>query len=148
MQHILHMDMDIPHLLPHVTASLNALTAVLLLIAYVMIRSGKRDAHRKFMISAVIVSALFLACYLVYHVTAPIFVFRGQGAVRGIYYALLISHVVLAVVILPMIFVTIRRALTGCFDLHRRIARWTFPLWMYVSVSGFVVYLLLYHIYA
>ena len=139
--------MEFSHILPHITASLNGLTAVLLLVAYCLIRSGRREAHRFTMIAAVVVSGLFLACYLLYHFTAPIFVFPGQGAIRSVYYVLLVSHVVLAVVILPMIVVTVRRGLGGYTTTHRVIARVTFPLWLYVSVSGLVVYLMLYHLY-
>jgi uncharacterized membrane protein YozB (DUF420 family) len=139
--------MDTAHTLPHITAGLNALSAILLLLAYVLIRSRREAAHRVVMLSAVVVSGLFLACYLVYHFTAPIFVFPEQGLVRGFYYTLLISHVVLALAIVPMIVVTLRRALSGRSDLHRKLARWTFPVWMYVSLSGLTVYVMLYHIY-
>lgn len=140
--------MDTAHTLPHVTALLNAISVILLSMAYWFIRSGQRDAHRKTMLAAVSVSAVFLACYLLYHFTAPIFVFAGQGLVRKIYYGLLISHVLLAMVAAPMILLTLRRALAGQVDLHRGLARWTFPVWMYVSVSGLLVYLMLYHVYA
>ena len=135
-------------MLPHITAGLNALAVILLLVAYGLIRSGRQSAHRKFMLAAVAVSALFLAFYLFYHFTSPIFVFTGQGLVRRFYYGVLISHVVLAMVVTPMIALSLRRALTGSVDLHRRTARWTFPIWLYVSVSGLVVYAMLYHIYA
>ncbi|CAK0748556.1 putative membrane protein [Azospirillaceae bacterium] len=98
---------------PHVTATLNGVSALLLMVAYGMIRADRRKAHRFVMLCAVVVSALFLACYLVYHFTAPIFVFAGQGMVRSLYYVLLISHVVLALVIVPMIVLTLSRALGG-----------------------------------
>ncbi|CAK0744995.1 putative membrane protein [uncultured Gammaproteobacteria bacterium] len=140
--------MDTAHILPHVTAGLNALTAVLLVIAYGLIRRGQRAAHRKVMLGAVCVSAVFLACYILYHFTAPIFVFAGQGPVRQLYYMMLISHVLLAAVVVPMIVMALWQALAGNTDLHRKIARWTFPVWMYVSVSGLLVYAMLYHIYA
>jgi len=135
-------------ILPHVTAGLNGLTTVLLLIAFGFIRAGRRDAHRATMLCAVVVSAIFLACYLVYHFTAPIFVFAGDGALlRGLYYVLLVSHVVLALAIVPMIVFTLRRALAGQTVPHQKLARWTFPVWLYVSLSGLAVYAMLYHLY-
>ncbi len=134
-------------LLPHVTATLNALSALLLVAGFVLARAGARDIHRKVMLAALASSALFLSCYLVYHFTAPIFVFPGPDTVKPLYYALLISHVVLSLVILPFIFLTVRRGLAGTFERHRPMARFTLPIWLYVSVSGFVVYLMLYHVY-
>lgn len=133
--------------LPHVTATLNALALLLLLAGFVLIRNGRKAAHRAAMLAAVAASGLFLVAYVIYHATAPIFVFRGQGAVRPVYYTLLVSHVVLAATVAPMIAVTLWRALSGRFDAHRGLARWTLPVWLYVSVSGIVVYLLLYHLY-
>ncbi len=134
-------------ILPHVTAGLNAASLVLMLAAYAFIRSGRREAHKRAMLGAVAVSGLFLAFYLIHHFTAPIFVFRGTGAVRPIYYALLISHVILAALVTPMIGMTMIKALGGKFDQHKRLARWTLPVWVYVSVTGIVVYLMLYIIY-
>ncbi len=133
--------------LPHVNAILNAVSTVLLLIAFTYIRRGNRDAHRKVMISAIIVSAVFLVCYLTYHFTAPIFVFKGPRELLPAYYGLLISHVILATVVTPMIAVTAWRSLHGQFERHRAIARWTFPIWLYVTVTGVVIYVILYHIY-
>lgn len=133
--------------LPHVTAGLNAAALVLLLIGFGLIRSNRRDLHRAFMLAAMGVSALFLAAYVVYHATAPIFEFRGTGAVRPLYYTLLVSHVVLAMAVTPMIGLTAWRAVTGRFDRHRALARWTLPIWLYVSVTGVIVYALLYHVY-
>lgn len=133
--------------LPHVTAFLNAVSLVFLIMGFVHIRAGRRDSHRKAMLGAVGASALFLAFYVVYHFAAPIFVFRGTGMVRPVYYALLISHVILAAVALPLVAMTLLRALKGRFDLHPKIARWTLPLWLYVSITGIVVYLMLYHLY-
>ncbi len=133
--------------LPHVNAVLNALSTVLLLIGYTLIRAGKRDAHRKIMISTIAVSAVFLASYLLYHFTAPIFVFPGKGWTVPVYYSMLVSHVILAVVVTPMIAVTAWRALHGNFDRHKAIARWTFPIWLYVTVTGVAIYVILYHVY-
>ena len=134
-------------LLPHLTASFNALAAIFLTVGFVFIRSGNKSAHRAMMISALIASSAFLVFYLIYHFTAPIFVFPGTGVIRPIYYFVLISHVILSVVVLPMIFLTVRRAMAGNFERHRAIAVWTLPIWMYVSVSGLFVYALLYHVY-
>jgi len=133
--------------LPHVTASLNAASLALLVVGFGLIRSGDRIHHRKVMLAAVAVSALFLAVYLVYHATAPVFVFPGPDTVKPWYYALLVSHVILAVAAVPVIAVTLRRAVTERFDAHRRLARWTFVLWAYVASSGIAVYWLLYHTY-
>jgi uncharacterized membrane protein YozB (DUF420 family) len=140
--------MDTANTLPHLNAFLNTVTMVLLVTAFVLIRRRRIDAHRRAMLAALAVSALFLVSYLIYHFSAPIFVFRGEGVVRPIYYALLISHVVLAAVATPMILVTAWRGLNRIDARHRALARWTWPLWMYVSVSGVIVYLLLYHVYS
>lgn len=134
-------------ILPHVTASLNALTVLLLVAGFALIRRRNRRAHRMVMTAAVAVSAAFLACYLVYHFTAPVFVFTGQGLVRPVYYFILISHVVLASIVFPMILLTVLRAWRGRFEVHRGLARWTLPVWMYVSVTGIAVYVMLYHLY-
>jgi putative membrane protein len=139
--------MDTANTLPHLNALLNTLTIVLLLTAFVLIRQRRIDGHRRAMLGAIALSALFLVSYVIYHFSAPIFVFRGEGLVRPLYYALLISHVILAVVALPLILLTAWRGLTRADPRHRTLARWTWPLWMYVSVSGVIVYLLLYHIY-
>lgn len=139
--------MDIASTLPHLNAFLNLATMVLLLAAFALIRQGRIVAHRRAMLGAIAVSAVFLASYLIYHFSAPIFVFRGEGAVRPIYYTILVSHVVLAILALPLILVTAWRGLTRADLRHRALARWTWPLWMYVSVSGVLVYVLLYHLY-
>ncbi len=139
--------MEPAQVLPHVNATLNAISVVLLVAARILIAQRRIDAHRRMMLAALTVSALFLVGYIIYHVTSPIFVFRGTGLVRPIYYALLISHVVLAALALPMILVTAVLGLRRRDSRHRRWARWTWPLWMYVSLSGVVVYLMLYQIY-
>ena len=133
--------------LPHVNAALNTVSTILLVIGFVMIRSGRKTTHRKIMISAIIVSALFLVFYLIYHFTAPIFVFPGTGWTIPAYYALLVSHVVLATLVTPMIAVTAWRALHGSFERHKAIARWTLPVWLYVTVTGVMIYVILYHVY-
>ena len=129
-------------------ASLNGASAILLACGYAAIRGGKREVHKRFMISAFGVSSAFLVSYIVYHFRVGHVVFQGQGWIRPVYFALLTSHTILAVVIVPMILVTLRRAWLEKFDRHRVIARWTLPLWFYVSVTGVLVYILLYHLYA
>lgn len=133
--------------LPHVNAILNALSTILIIIGFVLIRSGRSEQHRKVMISALTVSAIFLVSYLTYHFTAPIFVFPGTGWVVPVYYAMLISHVILATVVTPMVMVTAYRALKGQFDRHRALARWTVWIWLYVTITGVLIYLILYHVY-
>ncbi|MBS1817144.1 MAG: DUF420 domain-containing protein [Acidobacteria bacterium] len=132
------------HDLPAVNASLNALSAVLLLVGYARIKAGRRDEHKRWMLAAFGSSAVFLACYVVYHAQVGSVPFTRQGFVRPLYFAILITHVVLAAVVLPMVLVTMNRALKGRFADHRRLARWTFPVWLYVSVTGVLVYVLLY----
>jgi putative membrane protein len=128
-------------------ATLNGTSAILLAAGYAAIKSGKREAHKRFMISAFVVSCAFLISYLIYHYRVGHVVFQGQGIVRTFYLALLFSHTVLAVVIVPLILITLRRAWTERFDKHRAIAKWTLPLWFYVSVTGVVVYWMVYQMY-
>ena len=132
------------HDLPAVNASLNALSGTLLLIGYVLIRAKRIAAHRAFMIAAFTASALFLICYVIYHAQVGSVPFQRHGAVRPIYFTILITHVLLAFTVLPLAIVTLTRGLKGRYPQHRRIARWTFPIWMYVSVTGVLVYVLLY----
>ena len=134
--------------LPPVNASLNALSAIFLTLGFVFIKRGRKAAHRNCMIAALCASTVFLACYLIYHFTVvAVTKFQGAGWVRPVYFFVLISHVILAVVIVPLVFVTVTRAARGQFDRHARLARWTWPLWMYVSVTGVVVYVMLYQLY-
>jgi putative membrane protein len=131
--------------LPALNASLNALSTVFLTLGYVFIKRRKQDAHRNCMVAAFITSTIFLACYLTYHFTVKAVTrFQGQGIVRPLYFLILITHVILAVVIVPLILVTLNRALKQRWELHKKISRWTWPLWMYVSVTGVVVYMMLY----
>ena len=132
--------------LPTLNASLNALASVFLVAGYVMIRSRRIDAHRRCMLSALGTSALFLISYVVYHANAGSVPFRGTGAVRVVYFAVLIPHIILAAAILPLALVTTARGLRGDYTRHVRIARWTLPVWLYVSVTGVIVYLMLYHL--
>jgi uncharacterized membrane protein YozB (DUF420 family) len=129
-------------------ASLNGTSGILLACGYAAIRSGKVAVHKTFMICAFVVSSVFLASYLIYHYRVGHVPFRGQGWVRPFYFVLLSTHTFLAIVIVPMILVTLRRAWLQRFDKHRIIARWTLPLWFYVCVTGVIVYLMVYQIYA
>ena len=138
--------MTLAGVLPHVNAVLNTISTILLIIGLSLIRKGDRARHRKVMIAALTVSAVFLVCYLVYHFTAPVFVYRGPEWSRPIYFAMLISHVVLATLVTPMVAVTAWRSLHGDFARHRAIARWTLPVWLYVTVTGVVIYAILYHL--
>lgn len=130
--------------LPTLNAALNATSALLLTAGYLLIRTGRREAHRAVMLAAVACSALFLTSYLVYHYHVGSVRFRGQGTLRAVYLSILASHTVLAVAIVPLVLITLTRALRGRYDRHRRIARITLPLWAYVSVTGVVVYWMLY----
>jgi uncharacterized membrane protein YozB (DUF420 family) len=133
--------------LPHLNASLNATSGLLLLAGFFFIRRRRVTAHLVCMVGALCISALFLVSYLVYHYNYGSVRFTGQGAVRRLYLGILLTHTVLAVVIVPLILLTVRRAVRGEFRLHRRLARWTYPLWLYVSATGVIVYLMLYHLY-
>ena len=133
--------------LPHVNAALNFLSFLLLVVAFYKIRRGDVQAHRRLMLSALAVSALFLVSYVVYHYNYGSVRFTGQGLVRTVYFVILVTHIILAAAIVPLVIVTVLRALRGDFAPHRRIARWTYPLWLYVSVTGVVVYVMLYHLY-
>jgi len=133
---------------PALNATLNGLAAILLAGGYAAIRTGKVELHKKFMVSAFLVSCAFLVSYVIYHIRIhQVIHFQGQGWIRPVYFTLLISHTVLAVVIVPLILITLRRAWTERFDKHRQIARWTLPLWFYVSVTGVIVYFMVYQIY-
>ena len=133
--------------LPTIDAALNAASAILLTLGYFFIRKKNILAHKVCMLSAFATSTLFLACYLTYHYFHGTTRFAGHGVVRWFYFSLLGSHTLLAAAIVPLVLVTLYRAWRERFDLHKRIARWTLPLWLYVSVTGVIVYLMLYHIY-
>jgi uncharacterized membrane protein YozB (DUF420 family) len=133
--------------LPAVNATLNATSAVLLLLAYRAIRAHAVERHRLLMLAAAAVSTVFLVCYLVYHYHVGSVRFTGQGAARTVYFTILISHTILAVAIVPLVLRTLFLGLKRRDPQHRRLARWTFPLWLYVSVTGVVIYAMLYHLY-
>ena len=132
--------------LPAVNATLNAIAGVLLVCGYIMIKRGRWEIHRRFMLSAFATSALFLISYVVYHANVGSKPFGGQGAIRLLYFAILISHVTLAALILPLALITLTHALRSRFERHVPIARWTLPIWLYVSVTGVIVYLMLYQL--
>ena len=131
--------------LPALNATLNATAAVLLTTGYILIRRGRVAQHRAVMIATVCTSVLFLISYLTYHAQIGSKHFEGQGPIRTVYFTILLTHTVLAIVIVPMVLMTLSRGLKGKYDRHRAIARWTLPLWMYVSVTGVIVYVMLYH---
>jgi putative membrane protein len=133
---------------PAVNATLNGSSAVLLLIGRWFIGRGRISIHRAFMIAALVTSSAFLVSYLYYHAHVGSVHSQGQGWSRPVYFSILISHTILAAVVVPMVIITLSRALRERFDRHRAIARWTFPVWMYVSVTGVIVYVMLYHLFA
>jgi putative membrane protein len=130
--------------LPALNAALNSASALLLAAGYLFIRSGKITAHRRCMLAALATSTLFLTSYLIYHYHVGSVPFTGQGWTRRLYFTILISHTSLAVTIVPLVLITLYRALRSRFERHKRIARWTLPLWLYVSVTGVIVYGMLY----
>lgn len=134
------------HDLPVLNAVLNATAAVLLVTGFALIRRGRKQAHRRVMLAAFAVSIVFLTSYLVYHAQVGSVRFRGTGALRAAYLTILLTHTVLAAAVPPLAVVTLSRALRGRFDRHRAIARYTLPVWLYVSVTGVVVYWMLYRL--
>ena len=132
--------------LPAVNATLNSIATVFLFVGWRFIRRGEIDRHRACMIAAFATSALFLISYVVYHANVGSVPFQGEGAVRVVYFTILITHIVLAAVILPLALLTLSRALSRRFDRHRAIARWTLPIWLYVSITGVVIYVMLYQL--
>ena len=138
--------MDIADL-PAVNAVLNGTSALFLITGYILIRRGRRQPHKRCMLTALITSALFLVSYVIYHANTGSRSFPGSGPIRVVYFAILITHVVLAAAILPLALVTTARGLWAQYDRHVRIARWTLPIWIYVSVTGVVIYVMLYQMY-
>jgi len=145
--------MNYIYALPHLNATLNSISALLLITGFIFIRRRNITAHKRCMIAAFVVSTLFLICYLTYHTLLVYYLgqgptrFRGVGWMRPVYFTILLTHTALAVVIAPMALITLFQGLRERFDKHRRIARWTFPVWLYVSVTGVLVYLFLYQLY-
>ena len=133
--------------LPALNATLNGLSAIFIVTGYVLIRRGQRELHKRCMLAALVTSSLFLVSYVIYHANTGSRPFPGAGLVRLIYFAILITHVVLAAVILPLALTTTARGLKAQYGRHVAIARWTLPIWLYVSVTGVVIYLMLYQMY-
>ena len=133
--------------LPVLNATLNGVSAAFLVCGYALVRRGRFELHKRCMLGALSASTLFLVSYVVYHANVGSRPFPGVGGIRFVYFGILITHVILAAVILPLALVTAARALRAQYDRHVRVARWTFPLWLYVSVTGVVIYLMLYRMY-
>jgi uncharacterized membrane protein YozB (DUF420 family) len=133
--------------LPLLNASLNATAGMLLVLGYVLIRRGRVRLHRASMIGACVVSTLFLTSYVIYHANVGSKPFPGRGPIRVVYFVILITHVILAAMVPPLALITLTRGLRSRFDRHVAIARWTFPIWLYVSVTGVIVYVMLYRLY-
>jgi uncharacterized membrane protein YozB (DUF420 family) len=132
------------HDLPAVNAGLNALSGVLLVVAYALIRTRRIEQHRRVMLAAFATSTVFLICYVIYHAQVGSVRFTRQGIVRPLYFTILITHVILAAAVVPLALITLSRGLQRRYTRHKTIARWTFPVWLYVSVTGVLVYVLLY----
>ena len=139
--------MEIIPTIPHALAILNTLSASLVGAGYINIRRGNKAVHKICMISALAVSTVFMIFYLYYHAKVGYIPFAGQGDIRYVYFSLLASHVVLAAIVLPMVLITAGLAIAGKFSTHKRIARWTLPTWLYVSISGVIIYIMSFHIY-
>jgi uncharacterized membrane protein YozB (DUF420 family) len=139
--------MDIISILPHLQATLNLTAVGLMTTAYDSIRTQHKAAHMACMVAALVVSTLFLLAYLTYHLQVGNVKFAGEGLIRPIYFTILFSHVLLAALIVPLIVMTVSYAITGQFTKHRRLGRWTLPLWLYVSITGIIVYGLAFHLY-
>lgn len=135
-------------ILPAINAVLNGTSAVLVLTGVVLIRRKRQTAHKRVMLTAVVTSSLFLISYLYYHAHVGSIRFQGHGYSRPVYFTILISHTILAATVVPLVVLTLTRALRGRFQTHRASARWTYPVWLYVSVSGVIIYLMLYHLFA
>jgi uncharacterized membrane protein YozB (DUF420 family) len=135
-------------ILPTINAAFNAASAILIVIGLMLIRRGHRQAHKRMMLAAIVTSSLFLIGYLLYHAQVGSVRFTAQGWPRPLYFFILTTHTVLAAAVVPLVLVTLIRALRGRFERHRASARWTYPVWLYVSVTGVVIYLMLYHLFA
>lgn len=132
--------------LPKINAILNGTSALFILIGYINIRKEKKQVHKAFMIAALVISTLFLISYLIYHYATGHTVFKGTGIIKTVYLFILFSHIVLAAVVVPFVIITVIRAITNKLEKHKKIARWTFPIWLYVSVTGVIIYLMLYQL--
>ena len=129
--------------LPPIYATTNAITAILLILAVIMIKQGKRKTHELFMKFAIVLSVLFLLMYVAYHMTSESTSYGGEGTLRYVYFFVLLTHIVLSIVVIPFVLITYVRAISGNFERHKKIAKITFPLWLYVAVSGVIVYIMI-----
>ena len=139
--------MDFISTIPHILAVLNTLSAILVSVGYINIRKQNKTVHKACMIAALAVSTVFMIFYLYYHAKVGYIPFAGEGDIRYLYFSLLASHVILAAIVFPMVLITATLALRSKFSTHKRIARWTLPIWLYVSVSGVSIYIMSFHIY-
>lgn len=137
------LDVELPVFLPPVYAGINALTSVILISAFWAIKSKKIDLHKRLMITAIVLSGLFLIMYVLYHMTSDSTSFGGEGYIKYLYYGVLISHILLSVVVIPFVLITFARGITNDIHRHKKIARITFPLWLYVTISGVIVYVMI-----
>lgn len=134
------IDLELPFFLPPIYATINAITALLLVLAVVSVKKGKIKQHEFFMKSSIILSVVFLVLYVLYHMTSDSTEYRGEGLLKYLYFFILISHIVLSIAVIPFVLITYVRAVTNQIELHKKIAKYTFPLWLYVAVTGVVVY--------
>jgi putative membrane protein len=137
------IDAKLPVFLPPIYASINGLTALLLIVAVIAVKNKKVKLHEKLMKTAIVFSVLFLVMYVAYHMTSDSTKFEGEGTLKIVYFAILISHIVLSIAVIPFVLITFVRAITNNVELHKKIARITFPLWLYVAISGVIVYLMI-----
>lgn len=141
------IDVKLPVFLPPIYASINAFTAVLLIMAFWAVKNKKVKLHEKLMKTAIILSVVFLVLYMAYHMTSNSTKYAGEGTLKTVYFIVLITHILLSVIVIPFVLVTYVRAITNQVELHKKIARFTFPLWLYVAVSGVIVYLMIFPYY-
>jgi putative membrane protein len=137
------IDVELPVFLPPIYASINAVTSLILIIAVWAVKNGKVTLHEKLIKFAIVLSALFLVLYVAYHMTSNSTKFEGEGVVKIVYFFILISHIVLSIAVIPFVLITFVRAITNQIELHKKIARFTFPLWLYVTITGVIVYLMI-----
>ncbi|WP_139957585.1 DUF420 domain-containing protein [Flavicella sediminum] len=137
------IDLELPIFLPPIYASINALTAVLLVVAVLQVKKGNIKLHEQVMKAAIACSVLFLVLYVLYHMTSDSTQYGGEGMMRAVYFFILISHIILSIAVIPFVLITYVRAITNNIELHKKIAKYTFPLWLYVAVTGVVVYLMI-----
>ncbi len=137
------IDVELPVFLPPIYATINALTSLILVVAVWAVKSNKVKLHEKLMKTAIVFSGVFLILYVAYHMTSESTKFGGDGSIRIVYFMLLISHIILSIVVIPFVLITYVRAITNNIELHKKIAKYTFPLWLYVAISGVVVYILI-----